>query len=67
MLCSCYPVSRLLGVLFLAFRQNPLLGRGAAVAGNEAELPERPWGPKASREERMGGGVAGASGQSWGS
>ena len=64
MLCSCYPVSRLLGVLFLAFRQNPLLGRGAAVAGNEAELPERPWGPKASSEEQMGVGVAGACGQS---
>lgn len=65
MLCSCYPVSRLLGVLFLAFRQNPLLGREAAVAGNEAELPERPWGPRASREEQMGVGVAGESRQSW--
>lgn len=26
------------------------------MAGNEAELPERPWGPKASREEQMGVG-----------
>lgn len=34
MLCSCYPVSRLLGVLFLALRQDPLSGRGTVVAGN---------------------------------